>query len=435
MEIPGFYYDETKRKYFKITSNTTVSHKYNSNVIKQEKRENERAIKRAKLEDRQSISSNPRFKLKLYSNLDLKLNGFDLNRRKFEIEKYCLQNIEKRNCTTTRVGGYHSDKIEKIIYDDLNKWFSFSSNKSIYEVKLNEMVNKDGDEFLNYKPIIPILKTTRNDKKDSILRDFNNFKQSDNTSTLIKTWQGVGNEPSEVEISTKINQTTFKSYSIKKSNRESFNTSFYNNLNNNLIICGSKHCFKQSMCDLSKQDEVIFKGLDVLTADYKTSNVYLLGTRSGQALVIDDRMNNKNIHKIKKQQQNSGNGSVINIKKINGDRVLCSFLGSKLKLFDIRLGFKNSIVDYNSTKTVEDVFGETLGMINDTNFIVQTKSSFEIFDIMNPYPIKSLNISRREDTDTRMNNNVIDSCVFTDHHSKINNGIIMTNGEDFDIYS
>lgn len=390
MEIPGYYFDETKKKYFKITHNDGgfSASKYSSSSIKKENEKNERSRKRAKFETKPT--NKVPFTSKEAQHIQSMISSRPIDQIRARIQEFEITKLRFEGSMKTR-GRLNSDSLKKITCDGQS--MILSSLNNIYEIPLESL------EFNSTQELFPMLKLHRVDKVTSLLRDLT-IVENNETRPIIRTWFGGSpDEPSEVELSTEVPHMTTRSH-VQSPKNESFNKSIYNYHSDSILICGSKSVLKYSSNLFGSNRQVIYKGSDVLSIDSKEKNIYVLGTRNGQAIVVDDRLDYRRFSQGTDNRR--GNSPLINIKCLSADRVLCSYLGSKLKLFDIRMGFKNPLVDYNTAKSVQNAFGEQLEMIDDRIARLQNQSLCEFFNITNPVPLKTIEFGSDEQA--------IDSC-------------------------
>lgn len=407
MEIPGYYFDKSKKKYFKIQQNSSGKGKYTSSNLKQEERDAEIFRKRAKIVKR-STNETP-FILLEGSIAGSKMYGTNIGTSRMTVQRYKFRNIQFDGSLMTR-GRLNFDHFKKIVCDE-NR-ILLSSLNNIYQVSMNRLLYKKDHD------IYPLLKLHRIDKTSSILRNFIIIKDIPE-KPMIRTWFGIGSEPSEMELTIEDSSSNIVTRGrVTGSKNEAFNNSTYNAESKNIVVCGSRTVRKFEQ-DLSKGG-VIFSGSDALSIESKNKNTYLLGLRNGQTLIIDDRLNNRAPFRNDNKKENP----VINVKSIIGERVVCSYLGSKVKLYDIRMGFNTCIVDYSTDKNVEDVFGERFELIDNHYIMLQNSSICEFFEITNPNPLKSLRFN--------VNDKIVDSC-FVPSKSEIDQ-YITTDGESIGFY-
>lgn len=382
MEIPGYYYDESKRKYFKITKNAGASSKYSSEAIKKERKEDERSKKRARIGNN-SPNKVPFINLEgsIISNRTNQFNTADV---RLKIQEYKISRLQLEGFMKTRAN-LNSDVFKRISCND--KTMVLSSLNNVYQIPLETL------QFNTNEDLFPLLKVHRVDKVHSILRNMITIKAP--MKPLIRAWFGAMNEPSEIELTIEASDlTTITKSKVLSSKFESFNNSIYNEKNNSIVICGNKNVsrFDATLTSPDIRRDIIFQGADVLAIDSIDENTYHLGLRNGKSGIVDDRVHSKDSHNIKKCMDSS----IINIKGLEGHRVLCSSLGSKIKLFDTRIGFNKSLIDYQSTKDVGDVFGERLEIIEGNMVMVQNKSLCEFFNYNIPTPIKTMDFGNNE---------------------------------------
>lgn len=411
MEIPGYYYDESKKKYFKITKNDVGPSKYSLASIKEKQNEAERSRKRVKLQNN-FISQVPFMHyegLKIGSRLDL----LSSNQTLFNFQGYLIKKLENKGSMKTR-GRLNSDTFKKV----------FCKGQKLLVSSLNNMYEIDFTTFSldTSQELFPMLKVHRVDKVASILRDLTVIDVS-YSQPILRTWFGNGqNEPSEVELSVQdFNYNIVSRANVQSSKYESFNNLVYNHNSESIVVCGSKNVLRYNAQLLNQSRQIIYQGADVLSIDSKDRNIYFLGLRNGQTVIVDDRLDNKS----SKQRHNTSRkgSSVINIKSVHGNRVLCSFLGSKLRLFDIRMGFKNSLMDYRTAKDIEDVFGERVEIIDNDLIKIQNPSLCEFFKLSNPNPLKTVEYG--------FNDRVVDSCF---NNEKQFYRLITTDGKNIRFY-
>lgn len=408
MEIPGYYFDKSKKKYFKIQHNSTEGGKYTSSSVKQEQRDAQISRKRAKIVKR-FINQTP-FILSEGGIIGSRIYDASIGTSRVTLQSYRFRNLQFEGLMKTR-GRLNFDSFRKIVCDEQR--LLLSSLNNIYQIPVESLCYRKDQE------IFPMLKIHRIDKTSSILRNFTILQDLPN-KPMIRTWFGIGSEPSEVELSIEdVSSNIVTKSKVTGSRNESFNNSIYNEQSKNIVVCGSKNVRKFDK-DLSKGG-AIFSGADALSIESKNKNIYLLGLRNGQTLIIDDRLNNRASGRNSNKKENS----VINVKTIPGERVVCSFLGSKVKLYDIRMGFNACLVDYSTDKNVEDIFGERLEIVDESYLMLQNSSICEFFDVTKPNPLKSLRF--------REGNRLMDSC-FVPSRKQMEN-FIVTDGENIGFYS
>ena len=377
LQIPGFFFDPVKKRYFKVDTTSTLSHQYTDTNIKAQEEEQARKKKRLTQEQRTTMS----FPKIYYDHLDVS------NRLNFRKRTQAEKTIRRHLFDTIKV----TNSIQTPSSVQLKSINSFGTNNFIVSDLVNIHLYAGGHNDSNTCPESnPKLMLSRYDKNTSLLRSFDTFESS---PLVIRTWLGSFDEPSEVEISSFTTDGELVGSKEIFSPRDSFNKSLYNTSTENLIICCNKSLKLYNMRDSTiNSDSVRFKG-DALTIDNKDQFVHYVGFRNGDVRIWDLRSSQS---KLISPFESSQVRSVINLKKAGEYGVICSSIGSNIKLLDLRMGKSPVRRSYRSNKNVYNVFGENMEMITDSEFFVQSKNLIEVFNVSDEEPMKVITEFERE---------------------------------------
>lgn len=376
MDIPGFYYDAEKKKYFKIVSNSNNSDsKYSSSSLKHKRDEIELKQKISKLKIQQSKKSILPFDYILGLNSKFKFNTIDSKISNYY--NYRLSNLEFNHDSIELNSNVHQTSlsvppIKKILKNNNDLIICRDSYTHIY----------DFSEIKKYNKIDSYIDFFEDNLDNSILRNVEVL----NNDLLIKTFCGLLNKPSIVKI--------FEGSDLK------FSSYFDNQLINNsklidlrILTCGDKFLHVIDLNRYDVIDSIKSKG-DSLCFDFNKNlnnnfpNEIYLGYRNSVIKIWDTR--------IKKFSHNSklNNNSIININKINQYDLIISTIGNlhsnSLNLFDIRMNFRKPKLKYETNKIISNIFDEELILNNNEFFTLQNSNLIEIFDINKNLPVKTI---------------------------------------------
>ncbi|CDR36779.1 CYFA0S01e04412g1_1 [Cyberlindnera fabianii] len=356
--IPGFYYDPDKKKYFKIEKNTASKHQYSDTTINARKAEEQREAKRARLRQREA-ETQPQYPA--FLNIMGKLHQRSYGEVMDSIDHQRLASLKphkvlRYNLSTTLTKA-HTYNDNQLLLSDLNNVYSFDKNAAHAHDETEPNV-------------MPTLIWNRVNKSTSILRK---MVLIDNR-IVTRTWFGSMDEPSEVEMLTlNDDMEVVAHYSVAGKKRQTYNTSVYNEKTSIMTMCSPK-CISTFDVQRPFKSDIAVDG-DPLSISQRDEWVSYVGFRSGDIRVWDKRDKFQRARKFRPPALKS----IINLELTNPDRLLCSSIGSRIQLFDVRSGFETAFQDFYSMKNVVNVFGETLEPSIDGHFIVQTKNLIEIF--------------------------------------------------------
>lgn len=375
-EIPGFFFDPVKKRYFKVERNSTnASHNYTSECIKANEVMHERKRKKVSKEkllleklpiihyDYLSVTNRLSFQCKDQSRKKMRRFAFDDLAMDFDIPHQAATDL-KQICP-------FSD--QSFLVSDLVNLYQYESVESCYRNDYS-----------------PRLLLSRIDKNTSLLRTFDT---SNALPLTVRTWLGSLDEPSEIELSlfNDIGELIDSERIINP--KVSFNTSLYNQVSQNIMVCCNNNLIKYDIEKTSLQTTLIARVEgDALAIDMKDPHTNYVGFRNGEFRIWDSRS------KIKEKQTFKSNPmkSIINLKCSGEFGVICSSIGSNVKLFDLRMGMQKVDRSFNSTKNIHNAFGESIGMISSNEFLLQSKNLVEIYNIGESDPIKIISDLERD---------------------------------------
>jgi WD40 repeat protein len=371
-EIPGFYFDPEKNRYFKVEKNSAPSsHRYHADTIKSQESHKERLIKKLK-RDKIELERLP----KIYYDC-LSVQNRLTFRTSHEVaqkaRRYMAENITMEGNVTfpsagplKRIASFHFDK------------FLVSDLVNIYLLEEVDLLNSR--EY--NKDAVPKVLVNRMDKSTSVLRTFNTFSEG---TLSMRTWFGSLDEPSEIELSSYEQNGSYIGSERIVDPKRSFNTSLLNPITGDMVTCCNGAITTTNITRVSSRNMNSMKVRgDALSIDRDGKDNYYIGFRNGDLKIWDsrDRLQNSKTFRVPDMR------SIINLNKVSEYEVICSSLGSKLKLYDIRMGMKIASRSYHTSKYVVNAFGENMQMISGTEFLLQSKNLVELFDISSENPLK-----------------------------------------------
>lgn len=359
-EIPGFFFDPVKNRYFKVESSSTASHAYNAATIKSKQQDEDQRRKRLKRGKEQLE------KLPPIHDAHLTVR----NRLQFQSRGEMLKKLRRYSLETMTL----KDNIEHPTSTQLKKLGPFTGDSFVASDVVNIYQYRASGECK--------LLLNRIDKNTSVLRS---FETSDTSPLTVRTWMGSLDEPSEIEITTYDDDGEIKESELIINPKESFNSSVYNAKADCLVACCSRGIIKYDLDvgTLLKSTTVKLQG-DALSVDFRDRNVYCVGFRNGGLRVLDSRATfNGNMAFSACQTK-----SVINLKCQGDYSVICSSIGPELKLFDLRMGMNEPSRTFHYNKMVVNPFGENMDTVSNKEFLLQSKNLLEIFNIAEEEPVK-----------------------------------------------
>lgn len=402
VEIPGFYFDTAKNKYFKIetTSNSSSSSisKYNSENIKRQKAGKQHDRLKRKIKS----SSNNNKNLPSLNDL-IGFKSKVLRRHIYEsrdlISTYKFKSFNF--CKSFKFSELIDEPVEKIL--DFDNKLYLSSTRKLYSIDafnsndkllVNDNSRNSNDLFYSLD-----LKLLYQDYNLSHFSKIRNIHFLENSKLFIRTIFGDNKDRSQVQI-LKLDQennlmhenTNFYS----KITQEFFNNSYLNSDNNCLLICSNKNLINYDILKSKSINQM--KSKEIISVErIRENSCYLTGLRNGDLNLIDDRLKNRINLANSNNKCNEKKKSIINIKNLNNNKVLISTIGgntdneSNLKIFDIRTKFDLNLIEFHSSKFTENCFNEKISLLNNNNFIIKFNKDIEIFNIDNKLPINKIN--------------------------------------------
>ncbi|KAH3667931.1 hypothetical protein WICMUC_005144 [Wickerhamomyces mucosus] len=332
MEIPGYYFDSIKRKYFKIDSSNT---NYNKDNLRNLKFKDQQLQKKLKL--LYKIKDNNLEILSIKNKFNNRLNS------NFNLINYQLQNYKLVNTQN-----FYNRNLQKIISKDNSIYLS--NNSEIFE--LNSNLNLIYSSSIN---------------NDLILRNFDKLDKF-----FVKIWYGLNQELGKLDI---INSNQLiKSF---HSNRYENYNNFHIDNQNQIIIVGNKGL---NFIDFTKDNLIKFKTDDILSITGDNQKDLYLGFRNGLLSQFDYRS-----FKLNKLSINF-KSAIINLQDLNLNEILISSIDGELSKFDKRY-FKKPLIKFNSLLKINDIFANNLTLNKDI-IILQNNQMVEIFNINNSIPLK-----------------------------------------------
>lgn len=395
IQIPGFFYDPVKKKYFKIT-NQRVS-----------------AAQSSRTETTHTASSSAVSSINNYSINSIRSSQKDITRNK---RKQVIQETINSKLTNyeTKLLGVHnliyptydlrnelSDyKIRKLQRDGSLDHITLSLNDKprlispapyneqiIYVSTLNN-IHKITDRGHLSEQLIH----HRTDK--SIHSTLRGFQVSNNEELTVRQWL-EDNDKSEVEILNLANGTQSRIFS---EDREWFNSMLLDEENNNnkLLTAGNNSL---NIYDLQRHNKgTRIKSKNDITCLERSCksvpNSFMIGTRNGQLQRADLRTGSlQNLsyqltnHKRDTSSKNKAR-SITNVKAAGLNELIVSTLGDTLVKFDQR-NLSQPVISFNSLKNTHDIFNESLSLHND-RYLVSANNSCGTIEIFNVYEQISL---------------------------------------------
>ncbi|KAH3687340.1 hypothetical protein WICPIJ_001684 [Wickerhamomyces pijperi] len=399
IDIPGFYFDPVKKKYFKITnqtvsaaqqntgtpsssSTTASSNRYSINLLRISDSE------RKKRERTADVSSKIKLQNRTYEAGIIGIGKF-VNTPQYDISNdisdYKLRRLQKSS-TGQLFGLSLSGKPQLLTSVKDQQDLYLSSLNNVY--KLN---SQSGTEQLIHH---------RSDKtRHSTLREFH---ISSDSQLVIRQWF-QDNDKSEVEI---VNTCTHTQSQIFSEAREWFNSMFVDECNQHLYTVGNSSVRLYDLNNILKPHSKVLSKNDVLCIGRSkqqqrgTKDQVLLGTRNGLLQKVDFKSGkllnlNYQLQKQTAKKKTSTSRSIISIQHISQNEFVLSTLGGTLVRFDER-NLIEPIFTYETLKDSQNVFSNELSFHNERYMVLNNTNNVEIFNVYHPTPLINIELPPTE---------------------------------------